>query len=69
MNYLFQVDLLDGALDYSEQDLSTLDEEHSIDIESQLAGKRYSPNRQVVCSKSTLWESRHQSLRRFTNHQ
>jgi len=26
MNYLFQVDLLDGALDYSEQDLSTLDE-------------------------------------------
>ena len=26
MNYLFQVDLLDGALDYSEQDLSILDE-------------------------------------------
>jgi hypothetical protein len=56
MNYMFQVDLLDGHLDYSEQDQNTLDESHVSPpgvLSGSLTTKWYSPTRPLVGSAAT----------------
>ena len=58
MNYMFQVDLLDGNLDYSEQDLTTLNE-HLMSPAGVLSNSRYpttmwySPTKPLVGSAAT----------------
>ena len=60
MNYMFQVDLLDGVLDYSEQGLNSVNE--SAASPANVLGNPIHPTTGVVCPKPGIWHSRQASL-------